>query len=410
MFERKRLIEAIRQERLEDGGGKNTHFAFAGKRKKQRFKAVYRAYLVTTVSVVLAVVLLFLFGVGSNGVALGGRFSLTGAVDKIGSLLLSLDFADISSEKADFDDGLQAIPPSGSQDTADKDAQKPSVETGGGKKDIYEFDHSSVPDGHTPIVPMDLSLIKYGEAYINNSTGLTPDVSWLLKKDLKDSQNSSSVALTDDPIVLIIHTHGTEAYSNEGSLYYPSDQTNYARSEDSRENVVAIGKTVAKILNDKGIPTAHCTVMHDSVQYKDSYARAEETIKRYLAEYPSIRLVIDIHRDSIVRSNGDLIRPIAEYKGEAAAQMMCVVGSDWEGQQCDNWENNLSLALKLRQKLNGECENICRPVNLKEHTYNQELSEYSLLIEVGSSGNYLSEAKKSAELLGTKLSELIKEI
>jgi len=173
---------------------------------------------------------------------------------------------------------------------------------------------------------------------------------------------------------------------------------------------VAIGKTVAEILNSKGIPTAHCTVMHDALQYKDSYARAEETIRKYLEEYPSIKLVIDIHRDSIVRSNGELIRPVAEYKGEAAAQLMCVVGSDWGGQECANWENNLSLALKLREKLNQECDNICRPTNLKPSTYNQEISKFSLLIEVGSSGNSLSEAQRSAALLGEKLCELMKEI
>ena len=174
------------------------------------------------------------------------------------------------------------------------------------------------------------------------------------------------------------------------------------------ENVVAVGKIISEILNRNGIPTAHCTVMHDSIQYKDSYARAEETIKRYLEEFPSIKLVIDVHRDSIVRSDGDIVRPVTEIDGEAMAQVMCVVGSDWVGDTYDHWENNLSLALKLRELLNQEKSNLCRPVFLKGNTYNQEIAPYSLLLEVGSSGNSLTEACRSAEIIAEKLCILIK--
>ena len=89
---------------------------------------------------------------------------------------------------------------------------------------------------------------------------------------------------------------------------------------------------------------------------------------------------------------------------------MCVVGSDWAGDAHPEWQNNLSLALKLREKLNGECENICRPVYLKPNTYNQELAPYSLLIEVGAEGNSLTEAQRSAELLAKTLVSLFDEI
>ena len=173
---------------------------------------------------------------------------------------------------------------------------------------------------------------------------------------------------------------------------------------------MAVGKTIADILNKNGIPTVHCTIMHDSVQYKDSYARAEETIKNYLEEYPTIKLVIDVHRDSIIKSSGEIVRPVAELDGEAAAQIMCVVGSDCAGDDCPDWENNLSLALKLRSSLNSQCENICRPVFLKPNTYNQELAPFSLLLEVGASGNSLEEAQRSAELIGKSLVTLVQEI
>ena len=88
--------------------------------------------------------------------------------------------------------------------------------------------------------------------------------------------------------------------------------------------------------------------MHDQNQYKDSYARAEETIKQYLAKYPSIRLVIDLHRDSVVKSTGELVRPVTLIDGGAAAQVMCVVGSNWGGEKNPNWEGNLALARKMQ--------------------------------------------------------------
>ncbi len=415
MLDKKRLDAAPIRNRLESA---EDHFAYTEFRTKRRVgkRGIYKAYMVTTVCTVLAVVILFLFGMSSNGNALGGKLSLVGVVDKIGSLILKTDFTDMSGGGAISDDSEPSPAPPMSGESTDNNEvsggkpQDPSVEVGSKPKDIYAFDYSAVPDGHTPIVPMDLSLTKYGSSYINNSTGYSPDVLKLLNKDLKKANGYEQVSLSNEPLVLIVHTHGTEAYSDDGATYYSSDSNDHARSEDTRENVVAIGKTVAEILNNNGIPTAHCTIMHDAVQYKDSYARAEDTIRKYLKEYPSIKLVIDIHRDSIVRSNGDLVRPVAEYKGEAAAQLMCVVGSDWGGQACEGWENNLSLALKLREKLNAECENICRPTNLKSSTYNQELSKFSLLIEVGASGNSLEEAQRSARLLSQKLCELMKEI
>ena len=147
--------------------------------------------------------------------------------------------------------------------------------------------------------------------------------------------------------------------------------------------------------------------MHDELQYKDAYSRSEETIRKYLKEYPSIRLVIDLHRDSVLKSGGELVRPVTLVNGEAAAQMMCVVGSNWNGGEYPNWEGNLAFALKIREELNAEGENLCRPVYLKGATYNQELAPYSLLVEMGASGNSLEEAKRTARRLADVLACMV---
>ena len=131
----------------------------------------------------------------------------------------------------------------------------------------------------------------------------------------------------EGPVVLILHTHGTEAYSEKGAISY-LESGELARSNDTSKNVVAVGEAMAQYLNKNGVPTVHCSVMHDQVQYKDSYNRAEETIKQYLEMYPTIKLVIDLHRDSIVKSSGELVRPVTLVGDTPAAQVMCVVGSD----------------------------------------------------------------------------------
>ncbi len=399
-------------ERLEDpyGFGK-VNF----KLREKIFRVWHAVYVATSLVTVSIAVLLLSFGIASASEDTSQNGFFSGIADKVADFFVTMDFLvfDGATHAPGEDSDFVYVPPASDNGNGKTDASDteslPSTDAGITTGGLYDFDYSKVPEGYTPIIPMDLSLVYYGSEYINNSTGYSPDVAALIKKKLKDDNSYELLAATNEPKVLIIHTHGTEAYSKDGAIYC-DDSGAYARSTDIEQNVVAVGRTVARILNENGVSTLHCTVMHDSLQYKDSYARAEETIKRYMEEFPSIRLVIDIHRDSIIKSSGEIVRPVAELDGEAAAQLMCVVGSDWAGDTHPEWENNLSLALKLRKTLNGECPNICRPVYLKPNTYNQELAPYSLLVEVGAEGNSLIEAQRSAKLLAEALVTLLKEI
>ena len=118
-------------------------------------------------------------------------------------------------------------------------------------------------------------------------------------------------------------------------------------------------------------------------------------------------MVIDVHRDSILKSTGELVRPVTEVNGDAAAQLMFVVGGS---DSSVYWQQNLALALNLRQTLNEKYNDICRPPYLKTSNYNQDLVPYSILIEAGSSGNSLEEVTVSAKLFAESLSEYFKKI
>ena len=267
---------------------------------------------------------------------------------------------------------------------------------------LYSFDYSLVPENASAILPMDLSMASSGVTYINNMTGLVFDAAALLSKKF-NSNEYEMLSAVQGPRVLIVHTHSSEAYSEDGAIFYENGDEEIARSDDSSQTVVSLGKIMSNVLNENGISTVHCTLKHDSIQYKDSYLRSEKTILEYLEKYPTIEHVIDLHRDSVMKPSGELIRPVTLVDFEAVAQVRCIVGSNWGGEACPSWQDNLSLALKLRERLNAEYMNLCRPTELRENTYNQELSKYSMTIEIGSAGNSIEEAERAVELVANAI-------
>ncbi|MBR6709721.1 MAG: stage II sporulation protein P [Clostridia bacterium] len=276
-------------------------------------------------------------------------------------------------------------------------------------KDIYAYDPSSVPEGEHPILPLDLSLIEYGPDYISNETAYTPDIAALRRAENilpHFDHTNSAVYPPGQPVVLILHTHATEAYSPAGATSYTID-TDYARSKNPTENVVAVGARMAEVLRENGVPTLHCTILHDEQAYRDSYVRAAETIRTYLAKYPSIQYVFDVHRDALVRGENELLRPVTLVNGKETAQVMVLAGSDYNGAVFPDWQTNLAFALQLRDALNSRYTRLARPVYLRSSAFNEHYATRSLLLEIGASGNNLDEAIRAGELVAAVLAEMI---
>ncbi|MBE6641639.1 MAG: hypothetical protein E7619_08630 [Ruminococcaceae bacterium] len=267
---------------------------------------------------------------------------------------------------------------------------------------LYEYDPSLVPEGTYPIIPYDLSSEADGELKIFNDTEFSVDINALAKSEAL----TSGTEYTEEPLVLIVHTHGTEAYSEPGVMGY-SETFNIPRSYDVSKNVIHIGKIMARVMNENGINTIQCDVMHDAESYLGAYERSAETVKDYLQRYPSIKYVFDIHRDSVLLEDKTKTRPITIADGKVAAQIMTVVGSNELGTYHPDWENNLRFAAKLQTMLNSDHLGLARAICLRGSAYNQELAPCSLLFEVGSCGNTLEEAEVSARILAEKLCELI---
>ena len=213
-------------------------------------------------------------------------------------------------------------------------------------------------------------------------------------------------AKTDEPQVLIVHTHTTECYMSYYAGYYNADDP--TRTEDPTQNVTAVGAALAQELQAAGIGVLHDTTLHDSPQYSGAYSRSEDTIKTYLAQYPSIRVVIDLHRDAMMYDDLTKVKPTATVDGQKAAQIMLVVGGtsteDLPNAHC---EANLRFGLQLQHALETAYPTLTRPLYIVDARYNQGLLAGSLLIEVGTDANTLSEALYSARLVGRQLATLL---
>lgn len=232
--------------------------------------------------------------------------------------------------------------------------------------------------------PGDLDLISmlYGCDY---RPQLQPLLTQSLRWDLTEGE----------PTVLILHTHATESYAG----------TDGYRSQKESENMVSIGAEIARILETGGIAVIHDKTLHDEPDYNTSYSYARRTIESYLAQYPSIRMVLDIHRDASNSTDGQMVTS-ATVGGQKSAQLMMVVGTDARGNHHPNWQENLALALKLTAALEQENPGICRPVNLRSERFNMDLTPGSLLIEVGAAGNTQEEAIIAANALAQAILSL----
>lgn len=242
----------------------------------------------------------------------------------------------------------------------------------------------------------------YENIWVNNKTAEHDiDIAAELKKevDLKIEDKS-------DPIVLIYHTHTTEAYQTLDLGWYSNSVV--TRSKDSATNMVRVGNEIAEQLEKAGIGVIHDTTIYDTT-YSGAYYRSEDQIEKYMEKYPSLQVLLDIHRDAIKNSDtGVMTKPTAEINGKKAAQIMIVSGCEDGGVVgFPDWEYNLRFALNLQKECEDKYPGLVRPLFFCSRQYNMHKSHCSLLIEMGSDANTLDEAAYSGRLLGDVLSSLL---
>ncbi len=242
--------------------------------------------------------------------------------------------------------------------------------------------------------------LSYSGVYLKNNSGATVDIKTELSTGV-----SLKVEKSADPQVLIVHTHATESYMLEERDYYTTADA--SRSTDNAVNMVAIGEIMAQKVKDAGFGVIHDGTLHDYPSYTGSYTASAKTINSYLKKYPSIKIVIDVHRDAVT-DGSNKTKLITDINGKNAAQVMLVMGSETGSvSNFPGWKKNLRLAMLYHQKIETMYPGLARPILLMSKKYNQNLTNGSMLIEIGTDANTLDEAKYSAELVGNSLAELL---
>jgi len=229
---------------------------------------------------------------------------------------------------------------------------------------------------------------------VNATTKMTEedfDVEYFIEKDL-------SITKTEEPQILIYHTHGSEAFAD-------------SRSGETEDTIIGAGVLLADILREKyGYQVIHDTTIFDRKNGKDNrnyaYNEALTHVEALLEEYPTIEVIIDLHRDAGTKR-------VATIDGKSAAKVMLFNGlcRNTQGKLASQPNHNLedNLAFSFQMKLIGDemYPGLMNRIFLKDYRYNMHLKERYLLIELGTEQNTVEEAKNAMEPLADVLAQVL---
>ena len=264
---------------------------------------------------------------------------------------------------------------------------------------------TTAPDSIVPRTLAPASASGYvcaGGLYLYNTTDLEVDLAAAVSAPVDIRMEAAE----EGPQILIVHTHGSEAYTPDGAdIYTPSDQN--ARTLETQYNVVRVGNEMKEVFEEMGLSVVHDEALYDYPQYNGAYSRSGVSISAYLEQYPTISIVLDVHRDALVGEDGTVYKAVTEIDGQQTAQVMLVLGS---GSEHPNYLENLTLAARIQKRLDTLYPTLARPMTLRGSVYNQNLTPGSLLVEVGTHGNTLQEALRAARYFAQAAGQVLLEL
>ena len=245
----------------------------------------------------------------------------------------------------------------------------------------------------TEPLSIDTSKIKASAIRLDNHTnGISVKTADYFDKQV----NLKLKPAEEGPQILILHTHTTEAYTKGKKDTYK--ETDTARTTDNDYNMVRVGEEMKDVFEEMGLSVVHDKTKYDYPSYNGSYSRALTGIQKMLKKYPTIQVVLDVHRDAIIGSDGTSYAKKTEIDGEEVAQVMLVVGTNDMGLTHPNWKDHLTLAVQIQKNMLAIDSELPRPIDLRRQRFNEHATPGSLLVEVGTSGNTLKQALAGARL------------
>lgn len=201
----------------------------------------------------------------------------------------------------------------------------------------------------------------------------------------------------DKPLIGIYTTHNAETY-------IPTDGK--SKLEGQNAGVAKVAQELTKSLEESnGVPAVYIDRIHDYPKFTMSYVNSAQTVKYMLKNYPSLVMLVDVHRDSLPSNDSEAV----EIDGKKAARILFIVGTDARSPH-PNWEKNDQLAAKLAEKTQELYPGLLKGVRRKDGTYNQTLHPGAVLVEFGNDRNSLDEALVSARCLANVIREVLLEL
>jgi len=199
---------------------------------------------------------------------------------------------------------------------------------------------------------------------------------------------------SEEILVGIYHTHNSESYTGDGGEDH---------AKDGQGEILKIGEVIAAKLNENGIRTVHSRTDHEQGDFNTAYSRSYETVMALLEQYPSMQLLFDIHRDGRVPG---MAKSTVKVNGRDSAQIMIVIG-----QKNPDWEKNEQFAQELIALAENKYPGLIRTkvYHAADARYNQHLTQWALLLEIGSQLNTLEEAVVAAEAFADVLTDWVME-
>jgi len=199
--------------------------------------------------------------------------------------------------------------------------------------------------------------------------------------------------ISDGPRVLIFHTHSQEDFID-------------SRPGEVADTIVGVGALLADILTiEHGISVLHDTGRYDLVdgvlRRTGSYERMAPPISALLEKYPSIEVVIDLHRDGVP----DSVHLVKEINGRPTARIMFFNGITRLNQNGRPVElpdlpnpyvhENMAFSLQMQLMSNTLYPGLARNIYIKPYRYSLHFMPRSLLVEVGANTNTIEEARNA---------------
>lgn len=222
------------------------------------------------------------------------------------------------------------------------------------------------------------------------------DAGKLLKKNMKIRKDGSK------PKILIYHTHSQEAFKD-------------SKAGDKKTSIVGMGDILTKELNDTyRIPTTHHEGVYDLIGGKmdrsRAYQLAEVKVRKILKKYPSIEVVIDLHRDGV----GNNTHLVTSIDGKKTGQIMFFNGLSRTKKNGDiaylknpYIQDNLAFSMQMQLAAAKKYPGFTRRIYLKSYRYNMHLMPKYLLIEAGAQTNTVKEMQRSMKVLADLLDAVV---